>query len=55
MPSQTCDEQESPADLRASNRAQASQLGAKLYAIGFGSAPLTDWDAEAWRFAPDQV
>ncbi len=47
--------EELPADLQASNRAQASQIGAMLSAIGFGIAPLTDWDAETWRFAPDQV
>jgi hypothetical protein len=47
--------EELPADLRASNRAQAGQIGAMLYAIGFGIAPLTDWDAETWRFVPDQV
>jgi hypothetical protein len=44
-----------PADLRESNRHQAGQIAAMLQAIGCGIAPLTDWDAELWRFTPDAV
>jgi hypothetical protein len=40
--------------MRASNYAQADQLGANLRELGYGLAPLTDWDAAAFCF-PDDV
>ncbi|HEY3342198.1 MAG TPA: RyR domain-containing protein, partial [Anaerolineae bacterium] len=43
-----------PDEMRASNYAQADQLGANLCELGYGLAPLTDWDAAAFCF-PDDV
>jgi hypothetical protein len=44
-----------PEALRDANRRQADHIHAKLEAIGCGLAPLTDWDAEAFAFAPDEI
>ncbi len=41
--------------LRDSNRRQADHIHAKLEALGCGLAPLTDWDAEAFAFTPDEI
>ena len=35
-----------PASLKESNRDQAAHIGTKLAVIGWGIAPLTDWDAD---------
>ncbi len=44
-----------PERLRDANRRQADHIHAKLEAIGCGLAPLTDWDAEAFAFTPDEI
>ena len=44
-----------PEALRDSNRRQADHIHAKLEALGCGLAPLTDWDAKAFAFAPDEI
>jgi len=44
-----------PDDLRESNLRQADHIVAKLAAVGYDIAPLTDWDAEDFVFAPDEV
>ncbi len=44
-----------PESLREANRRQADHIHAKLEALGCGLAPLTDWDAEAFTFAPDEI
>jgi hypothetical protein len=46
---------ELPEDLKESNRQQADHIGVKLKAIGYGIAPLTDWDAERMQFTAQQV
>jgi RyR domain len=42
-------------DLRESNRAQVADIPAKLDAIGYEFAPTDDWDADLFRFTPEQV
>jgi hypothetical protein len=44
-----------PADLKDSNRREADLVGERLRAVGYGIAPLTDWDAESFEFSPDEV
>ena len=44
-----------PEDLRESNRAQVADIPAKLDAIGYEFAPTDDWDADLFRFTPEQV
>jgi hypothetical protein len=44
-----------PEDLKESNRHQADHIGVKLKAIGYGIAPLTDWDAERLQFTAEEV
>lgn len=44
-----------PEALRISNRRHAHHLRAKLDAVGCGLAWLTDWDADLFRFAPEEV
>ena len=44
-----------PEYLKESNRRQADHVGAKLKATGCGLAPLSDWDAESFSFAPEEV
>jgi hypothetical protein len=46
---------ELPAYLKESNRHQADHIAAKLKAIGYGIAPLTDWDAERLKFTAQEV
>ncbi len=46
---------ELPESLRESNRRQADHLGAKLKAVGCGSAPLTGSEAEPIAFSPEEV
>jgi rhodanese-related sulfurtransferase len=38
--------QQLPSSLKESNRDQAAHIGTKLAAIGWGIAPLTNWDAD---------
>jgi hypothetical protein len=40
---------------KESNRAQAAHIGVKLADVGCDLAPLTDWDAESFRFEPDEL
>jgi hypothetical protein len=42
-------------DLKESNRQQADHISVKLKAIGYGIAPLTDWDAERLQFTAQEV
>jgi hypothetical protein len=42
-------------DLRESNLRQADHIVAKLAAIDCDIAPLSDWDAEDFEFAPDEI
>ena len=44
-----------PEDLRDSNLRQADHIVAKLAAVGYDIAPLADWDAEDFAFAPEEV
>ena len=44
-----------PEDLRESNRAQVADIPAKLDAIGYEFAPTDAWDADLFRFTPEQV
>lgn len=45
-----------PAGLKESNRRQADHIGLKLMAIGCAiTTPLTDWDAESFRFEAGEV
>ncbi|MDQ2881918.1 MAG: NAD-binding protein [Actinomycetota bacterium] len=44
-----------PETLRASNRAQAADLGEKLRAVGCELAPATDWDPPASPFTEVEV
>lgn len=37
-------------ELQESNRAQADTIGLMLQAVGYGLAPLTDWEAEKFQF-----
>jgi hypothetical protein len=41
--------------FRESNRDQAAHIGVKLAAVRCDLAPLTDWDAEAFTFKPDEL
>ncbi|NNG15727.1 MAG: hypothetical protein HKM89_04540 [Gemmatimonadales bacterium] len=40
---------------KESNRAQAAHIGVKLADVDCDLAPLTDWDAESFRFKPDEL
>ena len=44
-----------PERLKESNRRQVDHIGMKLKAIGYGIAPLTDWDATSFEFTPQEV
>lgn len=44
-----------PEESRESNRNQADFLGARLNAVGCDLAPLTDWDAASFAFAPPEI
>ncbi len=44
-----------PEEVREENRAQADRIGRLLRELGYGVAPLTDWDAGAYRFPPEEV
>ncbi|MBK7203349.1 NAD(P)-binding protein [Candidatus Amarolinea dominans] len=46
---------ELPEGLRESNRRQAEQASAHLHDIGCTIGPLTDWDAEAFRFTDGEI
>ena len=41
--------------LKQQNREQAAHTRAKLKAVGWHIAPLTDWDADRLAFTPDEV
>lgn len=43
-----------PEFLKESNRRQAHHIGAKLDAVGCSLAPLRAWDAEPFRFTPQE-
>nr|MBC7244260.1 NAD-binding protein [Chloroflexota bacterium] len=47
--------EELPEELRESNRCQAEHIMVKLKAVGYGIAPLTDWDAERFQFTAEEV
>ena len=47
--------EELPDYLKESNRHQASYIGAKLKAVGCTIIPLTDWDADLFRFASEEI
>ena len=42
-------------DLREANRYQVQHLAQRLRALGYHIVPLTDWDAQDFEFAPDEV
>jgi hypothetical protein len=44
-----------PEDLRESNHRQVDHIRDKLSKAGYGIAPLTDWEAAAFRFSPNEV
>lgn len=44
-----------PEGLKESNRRQADHIGIKLRAVGCGIAPFTDWDAEDFKFTPEEI
>jgi hypothetical protein len=41
--------------FKESNRAQAAHIGIKLAAVDCDLAPLADWEAETFRFDPDEL
>lgn len=47
--------EELPEGLKESNRRQAGHIGAKLKAVGCEVAPLDDWDAELFKFTPEEI
>lgn len=47
--------EELPDDFRQSNLGQADSIAIHLHALGYGLAPLTDWDAITFCFKPDEV
>lgn len=47
--------EELPDYLKESNRDQASYIGAKLKAVDCTIVPLTDWDADLFAFAPEEI
>lgn len=53
-PSLVCWE-ELPEEIKESNRCQADHILVKLKAVGYGIAPLTDWDAERFEFTAEEV
>lgn len=44
-----------PDALRQSELAEADAIGRNVAALGYRLLPLTDWDAAAFRFAPEEV
>lgn len=44
-----------PEDLKKSNRHQADHIRIKLIEMGFGIAPLMDWDEELFEFTEKEV
>ena len=44
-----------PENLKESNRRQADHIGIKLKAIGCAIAPMTDWDAELFKFTKEEI
>jgi hypothetical protein len=44
-----------PETLKESNRSQAAHIGVKLAAISCAIVPLSDWEAQAPDFSPDEV
>jgi voltage-gated potassium channel Kch len=46
---------ELPDQVKESNRQAARQIGVALRAVGCSLAPLTDWDADSFEFAPEAV
>jgi hypothetical protein len=44
-----------PENLKESNRQLAGHIGTKLNAAGYSIAPLTDWDAELFKFSEQEV
>lgn len=44
-----------PEGLKESNRRQADHIGTKLRATGCRIVPLTDWNAELFRFKPHEI
>jgi hypothetical protein len=46
---------ELPGDLRESNRRQVDQIRLKLQIVGYGIAPLSDWEAANYRFSVPEI
>lgn len=46
---------ELPEPVKESNRSQADNIGLKLKAVGCCLVPLADWDAELFKFIPEEV
>ncbi len=46
---------ELPETLKESNRSQAGHIGVKLKAVGCGITPWADWEAESFRFTPEEI
>jgi hypothetical protein len=46
---------ELPENLKESNRRQADDIGKKLKAVHCDLEPLTNWDAELFEFAPEEI
>jgi hypothetical protein len=44
-----------PDYLKESNRRQADHVGAKLRSVNCTIAPLSDWEAEAFKFEPHEI
>ncbi|MGD2105726.1 MAG: NAD-binding protein [Anaerolineae bacterium] len=44
-----------PEDLKESNRRQVDHIRDKLSKVGYGIAPLVDWEAASFRFSPGEV
>ena len=44
-----------PEDLKESNRSQADHIGLKIQSIGCDIAPLTEWEANAFTFTPEEI
>lgn len=44
-----------PEEVKEENRAQADCIGRLLRELGYGIAPLTDWDAASYQFSAEEV
>ena len=46
---------ELPESVKESNQRQVDHIGLKLKGVGYGIAPLTDWDAASFTFRAEEV